>query len=121
MILLDRTAANADGANYLLIKNNWQAAAKNNNSLLVGKLQTVQRLSWLDRWRNFMGTLLQAAGAPGFIQGNIAAGDEGLVHPLNKQRVASVVNHGKHYRHLDLSGFFCTAAAICWAAARVIV
>lgn len=45
MILLDRTAANADGANYLLIKNNWQAAAKNNNSLLVGKLQTVQRLS----------------------------------------------------------------------------
>jgi hypothetical protein len=25
-------------------------------------------LSWLDRWRNFMGTLLQAAGAPGFIQ-----------------------------------------------------
>jgi hypothetical protein len=36
LILLDRTAANADGANYLLIKNNWQAAAKNNNSLLVG-------------------------------------------------------------------------------------
>lgn len=28
VILLDRTAANADGANYLLIKNNWQAAAK---------------------------------------------------------------------------------------------
>src|SRR5262245_37750882 len=104
VVVLDRAAANADGANQNTILVDDGQAAGEGDQPVIGMFDAVKRAAWLGQLAKLTSGHAEETGRLRLFDGNVDGADPGVVHAQECLEIGAGVDHGDAHLRLERDG-----------------
>src|SRR5580658_1196729 len=106
LVLLPRSAADANRANDFAVLSEWNAAGKDHHLAIIGGMNPKELLPRLTRPAQLLRRDVKGARGPGLLDRYVDASQPCPFHALKRQQIAAAINDGNVHRLTNLRGFF---------------
>jgi len=106
VVLIAGASGDADGADYLAVLLDGDAAGEDHDLAIVGGMDSEELVAGLGVLSEVLGGDVEGAGGPGFFDGDIDGAEPGVFHALEGEEVATGVDYGDVHGLLDVFGLF---------------